>query len=205
MPDPNAPSVFETRICESLQRHRDELPIALPLQLSVSHLLDSHRCLVLTQDLQALGSPWERATATPELADMLPTCGGLYMFVWAPVFVLTTVQGNGTREHRHQYVLYVGRASGDAHGTIRKRYKKEYRKYVCQDPERLWDLETAAGRSQLLKKYLNLWPLEFWHKEVENPEQITNLERRLIRMLSPPLNLHLKPRFKLAKREPAFT
>ena len=132
-------------------------------------------------------------------------CAGLYMFVWTPYFVVTTVEGKGTRDYRHQYVLYVGKASGGAHGTIRGRYKNEYKQYICQDPELLWEIETANNRAQRLKKYLNLWPLEFWHKEVEHSEKIENLEKRLIRMLSPPINVHSKPRYKLAKPEPAFT
>ena len=205
MPNPTAPSAFETRIRESLQRHADEPPIPLGFELSVSHLLDTDRCDVLTQDLTTLGSPWECAAATQELADILPMCAGLYMFVWIPDFVLTTVGGKGTRDYRHQYVLYVGKAAGGAHGTIRGRYKNEYQQYVCQDPELLWEIKTASRREQRLKKYLNLWPLEFWYKEVEHPEKITNLEKRLIGMLSPPINVQSKPRFKLAKQEPAFT
>lgn len=205
MPYLNAPSKFETKIRASLQRHRRDGPIPFCFRLSLSHLLDTEQCSVLAQDLKTLGSPWERTTATPELADTLPMCGGLYMFVWAPEFVLHTVNGKGTHEHRQKYVLYVGKASGDSHGTIRWRYKNEYRQYICQDPERLWNLGATAGRSQRLKKYLNLWPLEFWHKEVGNPENTANLEDRLIKILSPPLNVQLKPRFKLGKKQPAFT
>ena len=205
MPHPNAPSLFEDKIRKSLLRHRDESPISLSFRLSVTHLLDAEGCLLLTQELQTVGSPWEHAPATPELADLLPTCRGLYMFVWHPPLVLTAAKGRETCEHNQRFVLYVGKAAGGDNGTIRGRYKNEYQRYVCKDPEQLWNLETTAGRQQRLRKYLSLWPLEFWHTEVETSGIIRNLETRLIKMLSPPLNVQLRPRFKLGRPESAFS
>ena len=205
MPHPSAPSLFEDRIRESLRRHRDEDLIPLSFKLSVTHLLDANGCLLLTQDLEAMCSPWERESATPELGTLLPECSGLYMFVWHPPLVFTTVKGRAQYEHTQCYVLYVGKAAGGRNGTIRNRYKNEYKQYLCQDPEQLWNNGLTAERRDRMKKYLCLWPLEFWYAEVKIPSRIKNLEMRLIKMLSPPLNSQLKPRFKLGRPKSAFS
>ena len=126
------------------------------------------------------------------------------MFVWRPKLVFNIVKGNKKFEYDQHYVLYVGKASGGSQATIRDRYRNEYNQYLCQDPEELWNIGLTAGRRDRLKKYLCLWPLEFWFVEVHMPSAIRNLETRLIRMLSPPLNVQLKPRFKIGKSTAAF-
>ena len=198
------PSAFENRIRDSLLRHRDEDPIPLSFELSITHLMDAKGCSLLTQDLKASCSSWECESATPELGTLLPHCGGLYMFVWHPQLVLARMTGNSECEHDQRYVLYVGKASGGQDATIRDRYQSEYKQFVCQDPEQLWNKGLTAGRRDRLKKYLCLWPLEFWYTEAKVLSSIDNLERRLIKMLSPPLNCQRKPRYKFAKPKSAF-
>ena len=193
------PSAFRGRIRKSLLRHRDEPPIPLPFKLSITHLLDAEACSLLTEDLETGCSSWEYACATPELGTCLPKCGGLYMFVWHPELFLTT-EVNVEKKHGQRHVLYVGKASGGPNATIRYRYENEYKQYLCQDPEQLWEKFATRNRHTLLKTYLCLWPLQFWYKEVRMQSRIKNLEGRLIRMLSPPLNTQLKPKFALGQR-----
>ncbi|NQE65004.1 hypothetical protein E1H18_785 [Caulobacter sp. RHG1] len=44
------------------------------------------------------------------------------------------------------------------------------------------------NRAAALKKYLSLWPLEYWFLPVEDRTAIPDLEKRLIRLFAPPLN-----------------
>jgi len=85
--------------------------------------------------------------------------------------------------------LYVGKAgSSSGSGTLRARYRTEYKDYVCCDPDRLWDESPTLDRKSVLKKYLNLWPLQYWYLEVAERETISRLETGLIKLLNPPLN-----------------
>lgn len=126
------------------------------------------------------------------------------MFVWHPQLILRIVRGNKTCDHDQRYVLYVGKAAGGRKATIRDRYKNEYKQFLCRDPEQLWNKKSTLERRDRLRKYLCLWPLEFWYSEAKTPSEVKNLETRLIKMLSPPLNRQLKPRFKIGKSESAF-
>ena len=141
----------------------------------------------ITQELAAVGQAWEIRRATPDLWQQIPDKPGLYMFVFSPHLRLNMARPEA--QIGLPRAIYVGRAgSASGSGTLRARYRTEYRNYVCSDPDRLWEDVPSSERKYLLKKYLNLWPLEYWYLEIAKRETITRLEIGLIKLLNPPLN-----------------
>jgi hypothetical protein len=106
-----------------------------------------------------------------------------------------------------RWVLYVGRAGNhERAGSLRQRYRDEYQRYLGGHPEVLWNVDKPTSRPDRLKKYLTIYPLEYWFCSIDDHKVIGNLEDRLIKLFSPPLNdksrLRLKPL--ISQQKPAF-
>ena len=152
----------------------------------IEDLIDNSYCQRLSEMLYAEKKHWEQHKAVPGLGAMLPDEAGLYMFVWEPRFTLRTTS---TETSNLRWVLYIGKAGGPGgKGTIRNRYTSEYSKYVGQDPSPLWDTQVVTKRDKRLARYLTLRPLDFWFLPIDDVQEIERLERKLIKLLRPPLN-----------------
>ncbi len=192
----------EKMVRETLARHRDQPAIALPLTFPINWQMDPDLGEMLSKDLSATGSTWEVRRATPSLWQMIPAKTGLYMFVYRSHLKLDL---DDQQRHQATWVLYVGRAgSSDSERTIKDRYKSEYCKYVGGDPEQLWGDEAPSGRAAMLRRYLSMWPTEYWFLVVEDRSKIPELEDRLIKLFAPPLNRNGHLRLRKGLAQPAF-
>lgn len=202
MSPPAQPRGTSQGLNQALTRHREEAAQPLQIHVPVECLVDQGRCDSLRQDIVDWcdGDGWECKIATPTLGRSLPARPGLYMFVWRPpvVFDLAPPLDNQTM----WFVLYVGMAGP---GTLKSRYTSEYQKHVGQDPENLWPPAEPKNRDSRLKCFLNLENLEYWYVLINDESRIQKAEKRLIRILNPPLNIQGKTR-RLRKHhtEPAF-
>lgn len=187
-----------------VHKMRDEPAASLTFEPSIEILIDSIHCDRLNRSIHQSDCKWERLIATPTLALQLPDQRGLYMFVWRPQLALKFA--HAPLEERFCWVLYVGKAGQKdaASDTIRNRYQSEYFKYVGKDATCLWDTTPAENREQRLARFLTLRPLEYWFLILENVWDIEVLERKLIRMLRPPLNQQHGRRLRPGKPVPAF-
>lgn len=187
-----------------VHKYRDEAATPLSFEPAIEILIDSVHCESLVKSIHQGGSKWERMVATPALAAMLPAERGLYMFVWRPMLALKFAQP--PNEERFCWVLYVGKAgqSDGTSDTLKDRYGSEYCKYVAKDATCLWDETPAESREERLSRYLTLRPLEYWYLTLDNVRDIEVLEKRLIRMLRPPLNQQHGRRLRPGKPVPAF-
>jgi hypothetical protein len=68
----------------------------------------------------------------------------------------------------------------------------------------LWEDTPTESREQRLSRYLTLRPLEYWFLILDDVRDIEVLERKLIRMLWPPLNRQHKRKLRPGKTVPAF-
>jgi hypothetical protein len=206
---PKDPSLvtYQTRLLAALVRRKHEPMPPIEVVLPLSELIDTAFCESVSEDLYKDGRRWEIRKATPDLWQMLPLSGGLYMFVLVPELMLNVAHPE--RSEKLRYALYVGKAGSRSGFTsnLRSRYKAEYRHYVSQDPELLWSLPTGLKRREdVLRRYLNLHPLEYWYLEISEHETIDRMEKSLIKLLNPPLNLQGKIKLKpVGKAVPAFT
>lgn len=187
---------------EVLATFREEPSPGLVMELHVARLLDAQDCASLMKTLQEKGGDWEVLRATKNLARRLPKESGLYMFVWSTPAVL-----EGEKHSLHlRYPLYVGKANNEGTSSLRSRYT-EYAKYMQGGLERLWERDTTSSRKELLARWLTLKPLDYWFlclPGIED-EELVRLERRLIRLLNPPLNKSNKPKLHVVKKsKPAF-
>lgn len=193
----------EQEVGDVLHKFREEAASILQFQPSIELLMDSAFCQGLDRIIHKPGLMWEKRKATDGLGASLPDMPGLYMFVWRPEFTLRFDAGY---TERFAWVLYIGKA-GKEEGktdTIRHRYVGEYSKYVGRDPSCLWDSHAAKDREDRLSRYLTLRPLEYWFLTVDDVRDILILERKLIRLLRPPLNQQHGPKVRLGKPVPAF-
>jgi hypothetical protein len=188
MPARSTPVTYDNRLADALTRRRFDSAIKpLTALLSLQDLLNAEFCKNVTQELAVGGRAWEVQRATPELWQQIPDRPGLYMFVFNPHLRLK--MAHPETETALPRALYVGRAgSASGSGTLRARYRTEYKNYVCCDPDRLWEDVSGNERKHLLRKYLNLWPLQYWYLEIAERETIARLEKGLIKLLNPPLN-----------------
>ena len=184
-----------------LKYREEEVTHPLIFMPRIEHLIDHEYCLNLNELLLQEGYKWEKRKATSELGISLPDEAGLYMFVWKPTFSLTF--DSGTVEEYLSWVLYIGQAGGkeEETGTIKKRYTGEYYKYIGKDISQLWEKDEITKREQLLARYLTLRPLEYWFLTVDNKSEIHLLERKLIKLLRPPLNRQYGPKLRTGKTE----
>lgn len=194
----------EAEFVQLVHKFRDEPAATLIFEPSIEILIDTAHCDSLNRSIHESGCKWERRLATPNLGPQLPDERGLYMFVWKPQLALKFEQAPA--EERFCWVLYVGKAGEkDATAdTIRNRYLSEYSKYVGKDATCLWDHTPAESREDRLSRFLTLRPLEYWFLTLENVRDIELLERRLIKMLRPPLNQQYGRKLRVGKPVPAF-
>ncbi len=195
------------RLTAALVRRKYEPMPPIEMVLPLSDLVDGTFCAAVSEELHKDGRRWEVRKATPELWEQLPLKGGLYMFVLVPA--LTLKRAHPERDEQLRYALYVGKA-GSRPGltsSLRSRYKEEYRYYLGQDPDLLWSRVAGPKRREdVLRKYLNLHPLEYWYLEIADREAIDRMEKSLIKLLNPPLNFQGKTKLRPAgKAVPAFT
>jgi hypothetical protein len=188
MPAGSTSITYDNRLADALIRRRFDSAIKpLTALLSLEHVLDAEYCKNITQELAAGGRAWEVLWATPELWQQIPDKAGLYMFVFNPHLRLK--MANPEAETALPRAIYVGRAgTASGNGTLKARYRTEYQKFVCRNPDRLWEDLSGNARKPLLRKYLNLWPLQYWYLEIAERETIARLETGLIKLLNPPLN-----------------
>lgn len=187
-----------------VHKMRDEPAYPLQFEPTIEILIDSGHCEWLNKNIHHSGNKWERKVAVPTLWTQLPDEPGLYMFVWRPELALRFAAT--PLEERFFWVLYIGKA-GERDGTkstIKNRYQQEYSKYVGQNASCLWDDTPAERREQRLSRYLTLRPLEYWFLILDNIRDIEVLERKLIRMLRPPLNQQHGRKLRPGQTIPAF-
>lgn len=192
------------RLKQCLQLYRDDPPPILQFSVPLDRLMDAEHCIMLEQLLENAGGAWETRKAMPSLGDQLPDRSGLYMFVWRPPFGMLMAADLTSKTPLH-WVLYVGRA-GDArsNNTLKSRYNGEYAKLVAGDPEQLWSQPEPIERQARLRRYLSMWPLEYWFTTIDDKTRIAQLESKLIRLLAPPLNYQGGPKLRKGKAEKAF-
>ena len=193
-----------TIVRDVLARHREDPSIALAFEFAIYWQMDQDIGATLGKDLRNLCSKWEVRRAIPSLWTSLPSCSGLYMFVYRTPLSFECAN-DAMVEPR--WVLYVGRAGNrDKPGSLKQRYREEYHRYVGGHPEALWNSEKPDTRADRLKKYLTIYPLEYWFCSVNDHRDVVALEDRLIKLFSPPLNdksrLRLKPL--KSQQQPAF-
>lgn len=173
----------------ALEMHCDDEWATIAFRPPLLRLLDVDHCDVVSKALMAAGE-WEIRTAVPDL--QLPTSPGLYVFVWHPTMALMAAQA--PRERTFPFILYLGRTgAGTSQNTLASRYKHVYSKYLSGDPAELFSREQPADRAARLSRYLRLRPLEFWYLEIADQNKIAQLEKRLIKILAPPLNSQHNP------------
>jgi len=192
----------EQDLTDLLHKFRDEVASSLQFQPSIELLMDNQFCSSIVRQVHKTGILWERKIAVDSLGYSLPDVTGLYMFVWRPTLEF---RFDASREaERLCWILYIGKAGteGGSKDTIRNRYLSEYSKYVGKDPSCLWDQRTPTSREDRLARYLTLRPLEYWFLEIDHIPDIPILERKLIRMMQPPLNRHHGPKIRLGKPVP---
>lgn len=195
------------RLGSALALNRDE-HIQLPFEVAphVARLLDVAHCEQVSQALDSYLMKWERARATRELWEALPNEPGLYMFVWAPEISFSLADSK--TPFKIQYVIYIGQAGWSSDNTIKLRYKGEYSKYLDEYPESLWESwPKETKRKERFKRFFQLRPLQFWYATCRSRStELGSLERKLIRLLSPPVNVHYKRhKLKPKKKIKAFT
>jgi hypothetical protein len=129
---------------------------------------------------------WEVLLASQSIVDRIPETPGLYMFIWKPYFKLSIEKG----DYEFRYVLYIGQANSDT-SNLRTRFRSDYIDFIKSYSDSIWDKVEPNNREQRLKKYLNLWELEYWFCSITNREdleKIDKLEIELIETLGPLIN-----------------
>ena len=186
---------------KALGRHRAEDHLPISIDMPLTYQLDLTFSAAIMNDLNYECSPWVRAIATKQLTKSLPEKPGLYVFAFGPNMEIQFETG---QNHRPLTVLYIGQAGADG-GNLRQRYAGEYQKYVGEDPAILWkEFDGLPKRTDLLKRYLTIYPLEFWYTTSTSVSALLDLEKRMVHLLNPPLNMRLKPRLRKGRTTPAF-
>lgn len=187
-----------------LHKYRDEPLDPLYFAPSIDLLMDVDHCAAIDRMVHGCGAQWERLKAVPTLSSQIPDESGIYMFVWMPNIALHFAAP--PEVERCFWILYVGKAGGpeSPNATIRGRYQSEYRKFVGRDPSCLWNGPPPDTRELRLARYLTLRPLEFWYLPIEKTAEIPLLEKRLLKLLRPPLNYQYGPKLRPGKTTSAF-
>jgi hypothetical protein len=193
----------DQEIRDVVHKFRDEPAADLLFQPSIEYFMDSEYCKSLDRVIHKPGTKWERLVATETLASQIPEKSGIYMFVWRPEFAIQFEQG---KVEKFLWVMYVGKAGVEegTTSTLRQRYLSEYSKYVGRDPSCLWETSEAKERKDRLARFLTLRPLDYWYLTVDNIHDVANYEKKLIRLLNPPLNRHHGKTLRTGKTKPAF-
>ena len=186
----------------TLAKYRENPAVGLDFTFPISWQMDEDACEAITAELKTHGAQWERRHAVPDLHQSIPSKTGIYMFSFHSKINLDMASDG---RFAPSWVLYVGRAgSRESERTLKERYRGEYAKYIGGDLENLWSDHPAKRRHELLKRYLCIYPLQYWWCVVEDRTKIEYLEQRLIRYISPPLNTIGRPRVRLHEPKPAF-
>lgn len=187
-------------LAQLVAEQRDEPSPTLELQIPLLRLLDVPYCEDLNNKLRAVAGEWEVMMATERGAESLPSQPGLYMFVWRPPLRFRAPQ----RPDSFAYILYVGKAGSEqSDSTIKVRYRS-YTRYLAGEPDKLWEEPVVRTRPTELARYLNLRPLEFWYTVIADRDEVSLLEKQLIKTLNPPLNGQQVPKVRLTTPQPAF-
>lgn len=181
------PPLYDEALRRAIQLHNDDTWATLNFSPCLVRLLDDEHCRMISDILRDVGSAWEVRTAQPDLYQQLPMGPGLYMFVWHPALQLMGAYEATARSF--PWILYIGQAGGgSSNNTLRDRYKNEYSKLLNGDPGKLFASNAPVNRSDRMKRYLRLRPLEYWWTEIADQQKIPLLEKRLVNLLQPPLN-----------------
>lgn len=197
--DPNQQEFNST-----VQQFRDEPIGGLHFGPAAEKLLDHTAMSTLHSQMASAASHWERFVATRDLETQIPKRNGIYMFVWAsgPKFDF----GHMPADHQVKWILYIGKAGVEdgVRDTLRDRYRS-YRKWIGGDPALLWSSSSGtASRERRLERFLTLRPLEYWCLVLDDVSRLRVLEKRLIAMFRPPLNVAGTIRARLGNPEPAW-
>jgi len=185
-----------------LAKYREIPAVGLDFSFPVSWQMDQDFCQTVTDELRLHGAKWECRKALPTLHHQVPAKSGVYMFVYRSTLRLDTANDDSFNP---TWVLYVGRAGySNNNSTLKNRYKSEYSKYVGGNPEILWNNEPITCRADFLKRYLSIYPLQYWYCIIPDRDKIKLIEDRLIKLLSPPLNRNSRPRLMILPPQPAF-
>ncbi len=185
-----------------LALHRMSPPVGLNQDHPITYQMDEEFCEAISSQLKDCGGQWEIRKATPTLWKQIPEKCGVYLFLFESKLTLHTASGPNFHP---RLVLYVGRAGDQlSRKTLRDRYKAEYSKYVGGDLAQLWGEDRAATRSERLSRYLAIYPLQYWFCTIEDHSKIADVERSLIKLLNPPLNVAGRAKVRVSPPAPAF-
>ena len=185
-----------------IRTRRDEPAVPLHFAPCVDRLLDGDLCESVTRITRKHGVFWERYLAHDSLDSQLPAERGVYMFVWRPRISFSF---SATQQQTLPWILYVGKA-GTKEGvadTLPARYKS-YRRYIGRSPSCLWDRTPPRTREERLSRYLTLRPLEYWFATVADIDEISRLEKHLIKLFRPPINDQYARCLRPGLSKPAF-
>ena len=175
------------RIQDALLRNRLKTAQLIRGDIPAHVVIDQRESKFLTAELGPPSVIWHALRVVDDgssLSTLLPDVSGLYMFVLSPQLLFQVGHANWSPN----WVLYVGRAGRiDGAGTIRKRFKTEYRKYFEGNLDGLWG-PFPTSRQEKMSIALSLRPLEVWYAEILDLSKIEDLETRLIQFFNPPLN-----------------
>lgn len=183
--------MLEQALKNAILSNLSERSPSLVFEIAPDRLINKDYCENLSNEVFSK-LDWEVLTASPTTFERIPETSGLYMFVWKPYFKIKNNMG----KFDLRYILYVGKADATT-SNLKTRYKKEYSDYVKQQPDTIWSKSDIDNRDKRLRKYLNLWELEYWFCSITNSEDINKIdkfERDLIETLSPPINYQYKPK-----------
>ena len=185
-------------IRRTLAKNRNVRSPALPFYVPIDSNIDADYCGAAIEEMQACTSGWHKIPVTSNMVTYIPDKPGLYMFVWRSCLKL-----NGVADGQDQYFdwcLYVGKAET----SLQSRFKGEYKAHTEGVSDDLWKTKLVR-RSEKLQAYLTLRPLYYLYTTTIEIDKISELESKLIDILSPPLNDVGKIRATFAKApEPAF-
>jgi len=191
---------------KALARYRTSDSTPLELYFPMEFLQDENFFNALHEDIDICGDGWEKISNLNSASyKSLPDSKGVYMFIWRPGFSIEC--HNDSADFR--YVVYVGSASnGDS--SILKRFNSDYKNEINKCPSIHWTENMPSDRASRLRKVLNLGQLELWYVTMDqaNPEQILDIEKRLINLFNPPGNKAFKApiraKYEPKKAAPAF-
>lgn len=191
---------------EEVKRHlalrRTSPVVGLSQEHPITYQMDADYCAAISDELRQYGGEWEVRKATPTLWKQIPEKCGVYLFLFESPLALKTAMG---ADFHPRVVLYVGRAGDQlSKKTLRDRYRYEYSKYVGGDLTLLWGEDRASNRAERLARYLTVYPLQYWFSTIEDNNRIAEVERSLIKLLNPPLNVAGRAKVRFSSPSPAF-
>lgn len=185
-------------IKRALAKNRNVRAPALPFKVPIDANIDEDYCSATSEAMAACTTGWHRLEVTSNLEAYIPNKPGLYLFMWRSCLSLKGAANEP--DQLFDWCIYVGKAEK----SLKSRFRSEYKAHIDGGPEGLWS-RNISGRNQILKTYLTLRPLYYMYTTTIEVDRISDMEDRLIDILSPPLNDLGKIRATFAKApEPAF-